>query len=408
LMSGARRGRGPGSSTCPIASEESSGCPNTARSDKQKKGPVVLVADDEKAMRDSCALVLGREGLEVVTASEGKAALETLGHRLPDVIIVDLKMPGMSGEEFLTRAKEIDPDLVAIAITGYATLGSAVDAMKAGAYDFLPKPFRAEELRLIVRRALEKRRLSLIAAEAEREKRRMRDLFVAVVSHQLKSPAASLKECLDAVLSQHETDMPGQCRDLILRATAKAGLLLRLMDDWLTLSRLESGGIKRNAGWVDVAELVQQALAQVKEAHMNRRVAIESRLGFAPVRVRGDGEALRELFINLTDNAIRYTPDGGKVLVKVAGEAGGAVVSVTDDGPGIDAEELDLIFSPFFRGAAAKKQPGTGLGLAIVKQIAEAHGGRVTVQSRVCGTGRGSTFKLYLPTDGGEPCRCGS
>jgi DNA-binding NtrC family response regulator len=171
---------------------------------------VILVADDEKAMRDSCALVLEREGFEVVTADEGKAALETLGHRLPDVIIVDLKMPGMSGEEFLTLAKEIDPNLVAIAITGYATLGSAVEAMKAGAYDFLPKPFRAEELRLIVRRALEKRRLSLIAAEAEREKRCMRDHFVAVVSHQLKSPAASLKECLDAVLAGHETAMPVQ------------------------------------------------------------------------------------------------------------------------------------------------------------------------------------------------------
>jgi signal transduction histidine kinase len=355
---------------------------------------VVLVVDDEEAMRDSCAQVLEREHLEVVAVPDGRAALQAMTGRRPDVVLVDLKMPGMSGEEFLVQARRFDPDVVAVVITGYPNLASAVNAMKAGAYDFLPKPFKADELRVIIGRALEKRRLALAVAEGEHERSRMHDNFVAMVAHQLKSPAATCKECLDVALAAYEGDIPGDCAELLQRAAGKAGLLLDLMNDWLTLSRFESGGVEIAAAAVDLARVVRDAVDAAREAPAHNEVNLEVRVPDAPVPVKGDAGALRELLVNLIDNAMRYTPDGGQVSVTLEHEGGCAVACVSDDGPGIRKREQEIIFEPFFRGDSAKQVQGTGLGLAIARRIVEAHGGRLTVESS---PKKGSTFKVHLP-----------
>jgi signal transduction histidine kinase len=355
---------------------------------------VVLVVDDDEAMLDSCPCVLARDGFSVVACSDGESGLKAMREANPDALIVDLKMPGMSGEEFLRHAKEIDPDAVVVVVTGYPELASAVEVMKAGAYDFLPKPFGAEELRIITRRAVERRRLALAAAAGEREKQHMRDNFVAMVSHQLKSPAACVRECLDAARSSFSDEMPDRCRELIDRAAARAQLLLDLMDDWLTLARVESGALKATRENVDLVVLVREALAAARECPDQNEVEVEVESRAPEACVRGDAEALKELFVNLLDNAMRYTPDGGRVAVCVAAAADGAVVSVSDTGPGIAPGDVELIFEPFYRGESAKRKHGTGLGLSIVKQIAEAHGGRVSVRSEL---GHGTTFEVRLP-----------
>jgi len=362
------------------------------------EGHLILVVDDEEAMCDSCRQVLTREGLEVEGVTSGEKALEFMGERLPDVLLVDLKMPGMSGMEFLEKAREVDPLVVAVVVTGYATLSSAVDSMKSGAYDFLPKPFKAEELRIVTRRALEKRRLALAAANAEREKTRMRDLFVAMVSHQLKSPLASLKECLDAAMSSFADEMPDACLELVGRAGRRAAHLLSLMNDWLTLARMESSSISAGADELDVSAVVREAVSHARRNLQWHDVEVEVETPEDEVRIHGDAEALRELFVNLVDNAIRYTPDGGKVSVAVEEEPGGAAVTVSDTGRGIPENEIGLIFERFYRGREARKTDGTGLGLAIAKQIVEAHGGHINAESEV---DRGTSFRVYLPKGGG-------
>ena len=356
--------------------------------------PVVLVVDDETSMLDSCTQVLERDGMEVLCAEDGFSALDLVGERRPDVMIVDLRMAGMSGEELLLEARQIDSEMVAVAITGYPTLSSAVDAMRAGAYDLLPKPFKAEELRLAVSRALERRRLAVEAAEGEREKRLMQDNFVAMVSHQLKAPAATAKECLDAAMGSFADKMPERCRDLIERASRKTGLLLHLMSDWLTLARVESGDMTAGSETLELCKVIEAALTDAQERHHGADVAVRFEGGVCPIGIAGDAEALHELFFNLVDNALTYTPGGGSAMVEVTTEGHWAVVRVTDTGPGSPLQEQALVFEPFFRGEATKKREGTGLGLPIAKQIAEAHGGQIVLTSEA---GQGTTFKVLLP-----------
>ena len=370
--------------------------PQRANEPGRSTRPAVLIVDDDEAMLDSCQVVLQRDGFDVFPFDRGAGALEHMRKRSADVLIVDLKMPGMSGEEFLRAAMELDPQVVAVVVTGYPELSSAVEVMKAGAYDFLPKPFGAEELRIITRRAVEKRKLALAVAEGERERRHMHDNFVAMVTHQLKSPAASIKECLDTALTARECQVP-QCKELVERAALRSQVLLDLMDDWLTLARAESGALMTAAEPLDLCAVAREAVAAAQEAPHHNDVDVRFVCDEPSLRLKGDPKALRELIINLVDNALRYTPDGGRVEVRVSAQGQEAAVCVSDTGPGISPEDKELVFEPFYRSESAKKKPGTGLGLAIVKRIAEAHGGRVRVESE---PGRGTTFTVHLPAGG--------
>ena len=119
-----------------------------------EKKPVILVIDDEETMRDSCCQILLKEGLLTETAEDGSIGLEKVKETKPDLVLIDLKMPGVNGMEVLEKTKEIDPNIITVVITGYATVESAVEAMKKGAYDFLPKPFTPDQLRKLLRIAL--------------------------------------------------------------------------------------------------------------------------------------------------------------------------------------------------------------------------------------------------------------
>jgi signal transduction histidine kinase len=356
--------------------------------------PLVLVVDDDASMCERCAHVLSAHGFRVTAAHDGDSALDAMVDGRPDVMIVDLHTTGMSGEEFLDRAREIDPAVVAVAIADCPSPCAAIEEMRAGASDCLRNPFEPADLTMVIERALSRRSLAVFVAEGEKERTRMRDLFVAMVSHQLKSPAAAIKECLDAIRAAFGNRVPAECEDLIERASRKSAVLLELMDDWLTLARIEGGGLKAAEEPVDLRVVLRAALTEAREAPHMGDVRVDLAEPPSPVSTVGDADALREMLANLIGNALKYTPDGGAVKLSLSGEHGHAVVSVADTGPGIPPGELEVIFEPFFRGDEAKKQDGTGLGLSIARQIAQVHGGRIAVHSE---PGSGTVFTVYLP-----------
>jgi signal transduction histidine kinase len=375
---------------------------------ERRRPPLVLVVDDDASMCERCARVLSAHGFSVTAAHDGDSALDAMVGGRPDVMIVDLHTTGMSGEEFLDRAREIDPALVAVAIADCPNPCAAIRELKAGASDCLRNPFRADDLTLVIERALDRRRLAKAVAEGERERTRMHDHFVAMVSHQLKSPAAAIKECLDAVTAAFGDGLAAECRDLIVRASRKSATLIELMDDWLTLARVEGGSLKAAEEPVELGAVLRDALAEAREGPTAGDVRVELAAPRSPVRVLGDADALREMLANLVGNALKYTPHGGAVTLGLAQEHGYATVTVADTGPGIPPGELEVIFEPFFRGDEAKKQDGTGLGLSIARQIAQVHGGRISVRSE---PGEGTTFQVHLPLAGhrgGAPAEGGA
>lgn len=226
---------------------------------------------------------------------------------------------------------------------------------------------------------------------------RVRRDFVANVSHEFKTPLTAIQGFAETLLGGALNDSENRARFVeIIRE--HAARLARVTDDLLTLSRIEAGRLELRIQPVNAAELVEMCAdtAQFKAAQKNLKLEWEIPPNL-PV-VRGDAARLAEVLQNLLDNAIQYTLPGGRITVRAdaAAEAGQLVLSVRDTGMGIPLQEQQRIFERFYRVDAARSREvgGTGLGLSIAKHLAEAHGGRIEVQSEA---GSGSTFTLYLP-----------
>ena len=229
--------------------------------------------------------------------------------------------------------------------------------------------------------------------ELQRAEQVRRD-FVANASHELRTPAAAIR-ALAEVLAD------GALRDAVRgprfvdQIVGESDRLTRLLDDMLTLTRVERGAELLHAQSVPAAEALASALARVEPLAAARAVTLSREVGETDT-LHADPAGLQTALLNLLDNAIKYTPEGGQVALRGRAVPGGYEISVADTGPGIPAEHLSRIFERFYRVDKARDRAtgGTGLGLAIVKHLAEAHGGRVTVHSEL---GHGSTFTVFFP-----------
>ena len=356
----------------------------------------ILVIDDEKAMRDSCYQVLTKDGYRAETAENGDSGLQKIREIKPDLILIDLKMPGMSGMELLDKIGDIDPNIVSVVITGYATIESAVEAMKRNAYDFLPKPFTPDQLRIVIERGLERRRLAIESARLRREKEIMKENFVTLVTHQLRSPLASIKQYFVVILEGFAGEVANKQKEMIEKAGKHIDFLLQLINDWLDMSRIEAGNITKKFGPVDLILILSETLQPLIPLADASKVTIELNLHDNLPMVQGDAESLKQAFTNLISNGISYNREGGTVTVNMGEEGNDLVVEICDTGIGISEDNLHFIFEDFYRVKSKETQGlnGSGLGLPIAKRIIEAHNGSIRVASEV---GRGTTFSVALP-----------
>jgi len=363
--------------------------------------PKVLVIDDEEIARISCQRVLKREGIEVRLAAGGREGLEMVVKNPPDLALVDLKMPEMDGVEVVRRIQAHDPNIVSIIITGYATIESAVAVMKQGAYDYLPKPFTPDELLIVVKRGLEKRRLDRESRALREEKEVMERNFVTMVTHQLRSPLSAIMQYFEVMLGNIGGELTDNQREMLERAQQRLQGLLDLINDWLDMSRMQPGDIVSRLRPIAVAECVEAALAALEHAGRDRGITVSSELTPNLPPIHADLQSLKEVLANLVANAVNYNRDGGQVRVRARDLGQQVAIDVEDTGYGIDAKEIPFIFDQFYRGKDkdARRRPGTGLGLAIAQKIVRAHGGTISVSSEL---GRGSTFTVEIPAASGD------
>jgi len=371
----------------------------------------ILVIDDELGLREGCRRALTRQNFEVdvaATGREGLAKIQTGGF---SIILLDVMMPDVSGLELLEPIRTQDPDTICIIITGYATVELAVQAMKLGAYDFIAKPFSDDNLLLAVEKGLERRqlqqearRLQHVEEEAKQlsqEKARLQELdsvksaFMRKVAHELRAPVAAIRSFMTLMLEGYTP--PEQQRSMQERAAQRADELLVLIDDLLNLARLKDarGSVKKEAVHLE------QALSDVLGLHTpeaeGKQIKIEAEIGPCPP-IMADPTHMKQLWTNLVSNAIKYTPRGGRVTIRLFPQAGTLVGEVKDTGIGISQEDQSRLFEEFFRTEQAKAfaQYGTGLGLSIVKQIIQEYGGEIHAESEL---GKGTQFTFWLPVD---------
>ena len=356
----------------------------------------VLVIDDEKMVRDSCAKVLTEEGHVVRGAKNGVQGIEMFKELHPDLVLIDLKMPGKSGMEVLEELESADPDVVKIVITGYATVSSAVEAMKRGAYDFIPKPFSPDELLLIVTRGLEKRRLLIEKRALLIGQEKIRRNMVSLVSHELRAPIAATVQYLEVILEGVAGEVSPEALELIHRCDERLREMLELVSKWINLAVFDPIKMAEHFEEVMLPEIALKSMENLKSSADSKKIRLSLEAQKDLPDIIGSEICIEEVFNNLIGNAIKYNSKKGRVAVKIYEQDNDVCIEVNDSGIGIKKQDLPRIFDEFYRVDGRRNSPvqGSGLGLAIVKTMVDAHGGEIRVDSRF---GKGTSFKIRLP-----------
>lgn len=365
----------------------------------------LLVVDDEEPHLRALCDTLGAQGFSVSGHTSPADALKALRERRDfALILTDLMMPEMNGIALLHAAREIDPHVVGVLMTGHATVATAVSAMKEGALDYIQKPFKLSALVPLIRRALDIRRLRL---ENEALQKRLRDRtreleaandelesFSYSVSHDLRSPLRTIDGYVFLLLESLGADISDEAKEHADKVKQGVVRMNELIDDLLRLARTSQRELHREP--IDLAEIARSVAGQLQATDPARAVE----WSIAPELVAdADPGLARVVLENLLSNAWKYTGKVATARVEVGSEPGeksDPVFFVRDNGAGFDMRRAEQLFIPFRRLHSERDFPGTGVGLATVQRIIRRHGGRIWAEAE---SGRGATFRFTFPRE---------
>ncbi len=364
----------------------------------------ILVIDDEESIRSTLEEFLVLANYRVETAASGKEGLDRLGRDTFDLVLTDLRLPDIDGLEVIKWLRETQPALPVLVMTGHATVESTIRALRLGAYDYLQKPFRLDEIERTIENCLERQRLQRRNSELTEmntrlsEIERIKDDLLATVSHEFRTPLTGLRGFLGILRSQDMTNLrPDQ-----LHALEAISENVRRLDEMIAnlLALVESQDaaaqpIREPAG---LAALVQEILAAVDPVRGRGRLDVRIDDGAKGVEVLVDRRRFPLVLSNLLDNAFKFArvPGEAEVRVDVRRERGSAVIEVHDAGIGIPRARGDVLFDRFTQAdmSSTREYQGAGLGLAVVREIVQGHGGRVELVEPVLA---GTSVRVSLP-----------
>jgi two-component system sensor histidine kinase/response regulator len=360
----------------------------------------ILVVDDEPANVELLVRRLEALGADTLRASNGEDALALADRELPDLILLDVMMPGIDGYDTCRRLKMNDRTAPIPVI--FATARDRADDLskgfEVGAVDYVTKPIEPVELAARVRSAIFTKRLQddLRSTNGElRKVERSRQELVGMLGHDIRNLANSLVAFLQLVrLGQLDASRP-EFSELLGLSESNVTELLRMVNALLDVYKMEEGRLEADPRLTRVDDLVKKSIAQITAEARARGVALECATGDARAYV--DETLLVRVFTNLLANSVKHTPSGGKAIVEASTTPDGWVtVRVTDTGPGIPAADGDNIFDRFYQTAGGRSRGGTGLGLAFCKLAVELHGGTI----RVVNAGEpGAIIEMRLPAE---------
>ena len=372
----------------------------------------VLVIDDDPGMRSILSDILEEAGYEVCSYGKGIEALDWLKKNPFEVVIVDIKLPDMDGIKLLEEARLINPESAVIMMTGYASVETAVEAMKEGAYAYIVKPINMDELKAIIKKALREMRLSLenkklidqlqrSNRDLERANEKLKELdlmktrFLANMSHELRTPLNSIIGFTEILLDRLFGDINKKQERHLGYIHTSGKSLLCLINDILDLSKIEAGKIELYFEEADLESLINgvdriiRPMAKKKKQSLETKIKVESRAYADPKRIE-------QILLNLSNNAIKFTPEGGSITIEAEEDQEEFKIRVADTGIGIRPDELETVFEEFkqIESPASREYGGVGLGLSIVQKLVQMHKGKIWVESEY---GKGSKFTFTLP-----------
>jgi signal transduction histidine kinase len=365
--------------------------------------PLIMVVDDDASQVQALCRTLPAHGYDPIGFTDPEAALSELRRTRCELVLADLRMVpgGMDGIALLQAALAIDPDLVVLIMTGAGTIATAVEAMKAGALDYILKPFNLSMIIPVLERALAVRRLRLENAVLARRVRehteeleatnRELEAFSFSVAHDLRSPLTVILGYADNLIEDYSPHLPHEALVQLEGIVAGAEQMRRLTDGLLRLSRLGRQPLSKQR--VDVATLVREVVEELRRTHGPRQVAVH--LGELPECV-ADQALLRQVFFNVLSNAFKFTAAKTDPVVAVSGRIEGSerIYSVRDNGTGFDMSQAQNLFGAFQRLHGSDHTEGTGIGLSIGARVVQRHGGRIWAEAEV---DRGATFRFSIP-----------
>ncbi|NOX37152.1 MAG: response regulator [Calditrichaeota bacterium] len=370
--------------------------------------PQILIVEDDELIRNIFQQSLENWGYPVDTAENGQDALDKIRRKNYHIVITDLNMPIMDGMTLLNRIKSEWPYIETIVVTGFATIESAIDALKMGAFDFILKPVNFDQVKITVKKCHHK-----IQAEAEnthlkkinarlKELNEMKDKFLSITNHEIRTPLTIIKgyiEILDGLINSSEPEI----REIfqILKSTIQE--LTQTVERMHTLTRANRGDWIAEPHNVDVVQVAQKVYDEMHRLFEHRSIQLEISLPHHPLYILGSFHALQIILRELLQNALKFTQDGGKVNLKIYETHKQVAICVQDNGIGIPYEKQDAIFSLFYEvqdvvyHKSSKNEfmgGGMGIGLSLVKEFVTNMKGKIVVDSD---PGIGSTFVVYLP-----------
>jgi two-component system sensor histidine kinase/response regulator len=380
----------------------------------------LLIVDDELPQLRAMCDTLEAEGYSVTGSSSAKQALQAMRDEHFDLAITDLTMPEMDGIAFLTAAREIDPLLIGIVMTGHGTIDTAVAAMKAGAFDYILKPFTLRMIRPVLDRALGVRRLmnenvqlrqaeemirSLNAGLEKVVEDRTRQLtdankeleaFAHSISHDLRGPLRAVNNFTHLLVEECQDQFNERARGYVERVLGSVNRMESLIEDLMRLSRVNGADLRRVD--IDVSKMVASIVAEFQARDPARHVDTSISEG---LHAKADPQLLRIALENLLGNAWKFTQGAQDARIEFGvADADTGVFYVRDNGAGFNAEYAKDLFVPFRRLHTSAEFPGSGIGLSIVQRIIRRHGGSVAAEGS---PGHGATFYFSIPMPSEPP-----
>ncbi|MEI6695103.1 MAG: hybrid sensor histidine kinase/response regulator [Bacteroidota bacterium] len=353
----------------------------------------ILAVDDNHENLKIISSFLKDSGYKIALALDGESALKILEDNNIDLILLDVMMPEMDGFEVCRRVKEnpLTKEIPVIFLTAKNQTEDLVEGFKVGAIDYILKPFRRDELLIRIKNHLElsSSRKKIIEMNLTRDK------LYSIIAHDIRSPFAAISQTIDAISNGYiavGSDDFNKIFSLLKQRTVETNTLLNNLLEW---TKLHNKNIALSAININIHNLINECVQLLNGNAKNKNINININI---PENAHAfiDEVTIHTAFRNIISNAIKFTPENGKISIEVENAAASIAVIIKDNGIGMSVENLDKIFNKnkHFTSPGTKNEMGTGLGLFLVRDFVEQNNGRIKVESK---EGVGTTFIVYLP-----------